>query len=70
MTIHNILMNCGSVTANTVIIIRDGMGDIKSQHRFRYLPSKLESLDFVTFTIGFDFQYRQDIPNLQFTFYV
>lgn len=70
MTIHDILVNCGSVTANTVIIICDSMGDIKSHHRFKYLPSRLESLDFVTFTIGFDFQYRKDIPNLQFIFYV
>lgn len=70
MTIHDIIVNCGSVTANTVIIIRDCTGDIKFQHRFKYLPSRLESLDFVTFTIGFDFQYREDTANLQFTFYV
>ena len=70
MTIHDILINCGSLTANTVIVIYNSTGDIITQHRFKYLPSKFESLKFVTYTVGFDFQYCESTPNLRFNFYL
>lgn len=70
MTIHDILINCGSLTANTVIVIYNSTGDIITQHRFKYLPSKFESLKFVTYTVGFDFQYCESTTNLRFNFYL
>lgn len=70
MTIHDILINCGSLAANTVIVIYNRSGDIETQHRFKYLPPKFESLEFVTYTISFDFQYCNGTPNLRFNFYL
>ncbi len=70
MTIHDILINCGSLTANTVIAIYNHRGDIETLHRFKYLPSRFESLKFVTYTISVDFQYCDSMPNLRFNFYL
>lgn len=44
MTIHDIVVSCGSITANTRIVICDCMGEVKWQHKFKKLTSDYEYL--------------------------
>lgn len=52
MTIHDILVNCGSVQSDTLIIILDGNGEGKWVGTFMNLPKEYEELRFKYFTIG------------------
>lgn len=52
MTIHDILVNCGSVQADTLIIILDGNEELKWLSTFENLPKEYEYLKFKYFTIG------------------
>ena len=69
MTIHDIIMNCGSFTANTLIIICDCMGEVKWQHKFKNLTSDYENLKINFFTIGALYS-AYDGVELYFKFYV
>lgn len=68
MTIHDILVNCGSVQSDTLITIITGTFSVKRQCFFKYLQPKYESLHFNYFTVGF--MMREDKPKLTFQFYV
>lgn len=52
MTIHDILVNCGSVQSDTLIIILDNNGEVKWLGTFENLPKDCEELKFKYFTIG------------------
>mgnify|MGYP003606179657 FL=1 len=52
MTIHDILVNCGSVQSDTLIIILDDNEERKWVGTFMYLPKEYEELKFKYFTIG------------------
>lgn len=52
MTIYDILVNCGSVQADTLIIILDGNEEVKWFGTFMELPKEYEELKFKYFTIG------------------
>lgn len=54
MTIHDILMSCGSVTANTLIYIGDIYGGIKWVGEFKTISRKNEYLKFRVFFLAFD----------------
>lgn len=54
MTIHSILMSCGSVTANTLIYIGDIHGDIKWMGRFKNITKENEYLEFKVFFLAVD----------------
>lgn len=49
MTIHDILMSCGSVTANTLIYICDIHGGIKWSGIFKNISKENEYLKFRVF---------------------
>ena len=52
MTIHDILLNCGSVQASTLIIIVNDSEEVKWMGIFMDLPKDYEELKFKYFTIG------------------
>ena len=52
MTIHDILVNCGSVQSDTLIIILDDNEEAKWVGTFIDLPKEYEELKFKYFTIG------------------
>ena len=52
MTIHDILVNCGSVQSDTLIIILNDYEEVKWQGTFMELPKDYEELKFKYFTIG------------------
>lgn len=52
MTIHDILVNCGSVQSDTLIIIVDDYEEVKWIGTFMKLPKDYEELKFKYFTIG------------------
>lgn len=54
MTIHDILMSCGSVTANTLIYICDIYGGIKWIGQFKNISKKDEYLKFRVFFLDID----------------
>lgn len=54
MTIHDILMNCGSVTANTLIYIDDIRGSIKWMGRFKNITKENEYHEFKVFFVAVD----------------
>ena len=54
MTIHDILMSCGSVTANTLISIGDINGGIKWVGEFKNISKKNEYLKFRVFFLAID----------------
>ncbi len=54
MTIHDILMSCGSVTANTLIYIGDINGGIKWVGEFKNISKENEYLKFRVFFLDVD----------------
>ena len=57
MTIHDILVNCGSVTANTLIYIGDAYGGIRWIGKFENISKDNEYLKFRVFFIDIDLSY-------------
>ena len=53
MTIYDILVNCGSVSSDTPIIIAEYRGDVKWKNLFKNLPREYNNLKIKYFTIGF-----------------
>lgn len=68
MTIHDILVNCGSVQSDTLITIVNVIGPVKRQCFFKYLEPKYEILHFNYFTVGF--MMWDNMPKLSFKFYI
>lgn len=69
MTIHDILVNCGSVQSDTLItIISTATWSAQRQCFFKNLEPKYEILRFNYFTVGF--MMWDDKPKLTFNFYV
>lgn len=68
MTIHDILLNCGSVQSDTLIIILDNNEEVKWLGTFMDLPKEYEELKFKYFTIGL-WVYKYD-ARAHFKFYV
>lgn len=66
MTIHDIILNCGSMLADTLIIITDGYGEVKWQNTFKNLTKDYEELEFKFFTVGFMFY--NHVPRVFFKF--
>ena len=64
MTIHDILVNCGSVQSDTLIIILDDNEEAKWVGTFIDLPKEYEELKFKYFTIGVY------VARVHFKFYV
>lgn len=54
MTIHDILMSCGSVTADTLIYIGDINGGIKWAGKFKNISKENEYLKFRVFFLDVD----------------
>ena len=54
MTIHDILMSCGSVKANTLIYIGDINGGIKWIGQFKNISKENEDLKFRVFFLAVD----------------
>ena len=52
MTIHDILVNCGSVQSDTSIMILDDNEEVKWCGTFENLPKEYEELKFKYFTIS------------------
>ena len=52
MTIHDILMSCGSVTADTLIYIGDIYGGIKWVGKFKNISKENEYLKFRVFFLN------------------
>lgn len=57
MTIHDILMSCGSVTANTLIYIGDAYGGIRWIGKFENISKDNEYLKFRVFFIDIDLSF-------------
>ena len=57
MTIHDILVNCGSVQSDTLIIIVSETLSVERKFLFKNLETKYETLHFKFFTVGFIMQY-------------
>lgn len=53
MTINDILVNCGSISSDTLIIIAEYRGDVKWKNLFKNLPREYDNLKIKYFTIGF-----------------
>lgn len=70
MTIHDIIVNCGSFTANTLIIICDCMGVVKCQCAFKNLEIDYENLKINFFTVGVLSYSAYYGTELYFKFYV
>lgn len=68
MTIHDILVNCGSVQSDTLITIATEKFLVKRQCFFENLESKYETLHFKYFTV--DFILWDGKPKLSIKFYV
>ena len=69
MTIHDIVVSCGSITANTRIVICDCMGEVKWQHKFKKLTSDYENLKIKFFTVGVIYSSYKG-AEIYFKFYV
>lgn len=54
MTIHDILISCGSVTADTLIYIGDTNGGIKWVGKFKNISKENEYLKFRVFFLDVD----------------
>lgn len=54
MTIHDILMSCGSVSVDTLIYIRDIYGGIKWVGKYKNITKENEYLKFRVFFIAVD----------------
>ena len=68
MTIHDILVNCGSVESDTLITIASESFLVKRQCFFKNLETKYEKLHFKYFTVGFIMWDGK--PKLSIKFYV
>ena len=68
MTIHDILVNCGSVQSDTLIIILNDYEEVKWQGTFMELPKDYEELKFKYFTIGV--RVYKHVVKGRFKFYV
>lgn len=68
MTIHDILVNCGSVQSDTLIIILDDNEERKWVGTFMNLPKEYEELKFKYFTIGV--MVHKYVARAHFKFYV
>lgn len=68
MTIHDILVNCGSISSDTLIIIAEYSGDVKWKNLFKNLPREYDNLKIKYFTIGF-IVYKGNLK-IYFKFYV
>ena len=68
MTIHDILINCGSVKSDTLITIVSETFLVKRQCFFKNLETKYETLNFKYFTVGFIMWDCK--PKLSIKFYV
>lgn len=53
MTIHDILLNCGSVESDTLITIISGSYRVIKQCSFKNLETKYGALHFNYFTVSF-----------------
>ena len=53
MTIYDILVNCASISSDTLIIIAEYCGDVKWKNLFKNLPREYDNLKIKYFTIGF-----------------
>lgn len=53
MTINDILVNCCSISSDTLIIIAEYCGDVKCKNLFKNLPREYDNLKIKYFTIGF-----------------
>ena len=68
MTIHDILVNCGSVQSDTLITIVSETFLVKRQCFFKNLETKYETLHFKYFTVSFIMWDCK--PKLSINFYV
>lgn len=69
MTIHDILVNCGSVQSDTLIMIISATSwVVQKRCYFKNLEPKYEILHFNYFTVSF--RIRNDNPKLVLQFYV
>lgn len=68
MTIHDILVNCGSVQSDTLIIILDANEEAKWVGTFMDLPKEYEELKFKYFIIGVTVQ--KYVARAHFKFYL
>lgn len=68
MTIHDILMSCGSISSDTLIIIAEYCGDVKWKNLFKNLTREYDNLRIKFFTIGFMI-YKSNLK-MYFKFYV
>lgn len=68
MTIHDILVNCGSVQSDTLIIICDDNEEVKWIGMFMNLPKGYDKLKFKYFTIGVTV--HEYVARAYFKFYV
>lgn len=68
MTIHDILVNCGSVQSDTLIIITNVRGEVKWQNTFENLSFNYEYLNIKFFIVGQLIGYT--MSKLYFKFYV
>lgn len=68
MTIHDILVNCGSVQSDTLITIVSETFLVKRQCFFKNLETKYETLHFKYFTVSFIMWDGK--PKLSIKFYV
>lgn len=68
MTIHDILLNCGSVESDTLITIISGSYRVIKQCFFKNLETKYGELHFNYFTVSFMKWDGKD--KLSFKFYV
>ena len=66
MTIHDILMSCGSVTANTLIYIGDIHGGIKWAGIFKNISKENEYLKFRVFFLDIDSSFYSQRMILKF----
>lgn len=69
MTIHDILVNCGSVSAETPITIRE-LSRIKEVCLFKDLEPKYEMLQIKFFTVGNWYTNKNYINVIPFVFYI
>ena len=67
MTIHDILMSCGSVKANTLIYIYDIYGGIKWAGEFKNISKENEYLKFRVFFLDIDSYFYPQRLILKFT---
>lgn len=68
MTIHDILLNCGSVQSDTLITIISGSYRVIKQCFFKNLETKYGTLNFKYFTVSFIMWDNK--PKLSIKFYV